>query len=84
MSIRIGVLAALVCLAGCAQQPIKPPEVVRVTVPVPVKVSPELTTPCPIAKPTDNTVAEAVRVARERRASLEACNARMQAIRETH
>lgn len=83
MPIRAGLLIAAVMLTGCAQQPIKAPEVVRVAVPVPVRVAPELTQPCPIAKPASNTVAEAVRVARARRAALEACNAQLDAIRKT-
>lgn len=84
MHIRHGLLIVTLLAAGCAQQPIKAPEIVRVTVPVPVPVSPELTKPCPIAKPANNTVAEAVRVARARRAALESCNAQLDAIRKTH
>lgn len=81
---RLSVLIAALCLAGCAAQPIKPPTVVKVPVYVPVKVASALTEPCPIAMPANRTVAEAVRIARARRASLEACNGQLKQIRDTH
>lgn len=57
----------------------KPVEVVRY---VYVRVDASLTVPCPIAMPRNDSVGELLRVARERRASLEACNARIKAIRD--
>ena len=68
-------------LAGCAVQPPKPPQVVKVPVTVIVPVPAELTKPVPIAAPTSLTVGEAVRVARERKAALEQCNSQLDAIR---
>ena len=70
-------------LAGChASCPTTIPDVVRVAVPQYVPVPDELTAPCPIAMPEARTVAEAVRIARMRRAALEACNDRLSRIRE--
>ncbi|GAA0721403.1 Rz1-like lysis system protein LysC [Dokdonella soli] len=74
----IGLL--ILALAACAPAPVKPPQVVQVTVTKYVPVPADLTAPCPIAKPAANTVQEAVRVARERRASIEKCNGQLEAI----
>lgn len=72
-----------VLLAGCASTPPEPvpPQVVRVPVTVYAAVPPELTARVPVEMPAANTVAEAVRVARARRAALEQCNAQLDAIR---
>lgn len=71
----------VVLLTGCASSPVvrKPVVVERY---IYVRVSPALTAPCPVAMPRNATVAEALRVARARRASLEACNARLREIAE--
>lgn len=74
----------LAALAGCASnkpQPVTVPDVVTVPVTQYVPVPDALTKPCPIAEPKSMTVAEAVRVARERKASLQACNAQLRAIK---
>lgn len=58
------------------------PDVVEVGVPEYVPVPHELTEPVPLAKPATYTCGEAVRVARERRASVEQCNRQLEAIRD--
>jgi hypothetical protein len=77
---RCGLLI-LVVVAGCAPVAPKPPKIVEVPVTVYVPVPPELTEPVAIALPKSRTVDEAVRVARERRASLEQCNGQLEQIR---
>ena len=67
-------------LAACASIP-KAPTVIRIAVPTYVPVPQQLTAACPIAQPTDATDGELLRVARERRASLESCNSDKIAIR---
>ena len=83
MSRAIGLLIVVVALAGCAHQPpaVVTPSVVTQTVTRYVAVPDELTTPCPVALPTNRTVAEAVRVARARRDALDQCNRQLDAIR---
>lgn len=69
-------------LAACkSNPPVQPPKVVQTVVTRIVPVPEELTTPCVIAQPQSNTVGEAVRVARERRAALQKCNAKLEEIR---
>lgn len=74
------VVFAAVAMTGCAAVAPKP---VVLTVPVTryVPIPDTLTAPCTIASPANFTVVEAVRVARERRASLERCNADKASIR---
>jgi hypothetical protein len=74
----------LAVLAACATTPapVVVPKVVRVAVPQYVPIPDELTKDCPIAMPKTMSVGEAIRVARERRASLEACNADKAALRK--
>lgn len=75
----------LILLAGCSPvKPVAPPRVVHVAVPTPVPVDKRLTQHCAVAQPRDRTVAEAVRVARERGASLEQCNHQLDEISATH
>lgn len=81
MRCRIGLLIVVASLAGCQPPVVKPPKVVQTTVKQIVPVPDELTKPCPIAMPQANTVAEAVRIARERRDALVKCNSRLQEIR---
>ncbi len=73
----------MAALAGCAGTPPRPvaPDVVQVPVTRYVPIPETLTAPCPIAGPKDMTVGEAVRIARERRRALEACNAQLRQIR---
>lgn len=78
---RIGLLTACALLAACQPQAVKPPKVVQTTVTRIVPVPERLTKPCAIAMPHENIVAEAVRVARERRAALEKCNQQLTEIR---
>lgn len=79
MRLKPLVIAILIALAGCAQVQPKP-VLVPVTKYVPVPAA--LTQPCPIAEPEDHTVAEAVKVARERKTALAVCNAQLEQIRE--
>jgi len=72
------VLTALALLTACAQQPTLPPApaIVRVPQTTYVPITASLTAPCAIAEPPPHpTVGDALRVARERKAALEACNA---------
>lgn len=66
----------LLILAGCS--PVKP-DVVEVPVTKFVPLDSALLVPCAIAT---GTLAQVIEVARDRRASLEACNAQLDAIRE--
>lgn len=78
MRLKPLVVAILIALAGCAQVQPKPVQVpVTQYVPVPA----ELTQPCPIAEPQNATVAEAVKVARERKTALAVCNEQLRQIR---
>lgn len=78
-------LVMVLALSSCTSMGFWPdlakPSVVHVPVNIYVPVPPTLTQPCPIAKPENYSVVEAVRVARERRASLEKCNADKAAIK---
>lgn len=78
---RIGLILALVALTACQSQPIKPPKVVEVVVEKIVPVPAALTEPCQQHEPKAKTVAEAVRLANQRKASLDECSARMARIR---
>ena len=77
-------LYAIVLLAsittGCATIP-PAPKVISVSVPHYVPVPAALSADCPIAMPKDLTEGELYRIARQRRADLEDCSARMGAIR---
>lgn len=75
----------ILALASCTADPwhaCPVPKVVQIPVKVFLAVPPGLTQPIVIAEPTDVTVGEAVRVARERKAELETCNAQLKAIGE--
>lgn len=79
---RLALIAAL-ALSGCqsAPKPIQPPKVVEVPVTKIVPVPAELTGPCRQPAKQDNSVAEAVRLANERKAALDECSGRMARIR---
>jgi len=84
-AIRLLILALPVFLTGCPGD-VKPtipvtPQIVEVPVTKYVAVPEDLTQPCPIETPQKRTVAEAVRVAAARKASLVSCNAQLDAIR---
>lgn len=75
-------LIACLLLAGCATCPVpKPPEVVEVIVTKTVPVDKELARDCDVPMPHANTVEEAARLAKARKAALEECSARMKLIR---
>jgi hypothetical protein len=68
------VLICAAAMAGCAGIT-KQPAVIEMPIVRYVPIPADLTTPCKIAQPQSDTVAEAVRVARLRRDALEKCNA---------
>ena len=76
-------LVAMLVLAGCQTTPDlpQPPKVVEVTVEKIVPVPAALTEPCRQPEKKGNTVAEAVRLANERKAALDECSRRMERIR---
>lgn len=80
---RILAVIALLVLSGCQTMPElpQPPKVVEVTVEKIVPVPAALTEPCRQPEKKGNTVAEAVRLANERKAALDECSARMARIR---
>lgn len=69
-------------LTGCAGVEHTPVRVVEVPVYRYVSVPAEMTTPVPVAEPTNPTVGECVRVARLRKAQLQQCNIQLNAIRD--
>ena len=73
----------LLVLAGCQTTPDlpQPPKVVEVVVEKMVPVPAALTEPCRQPEKKGNTVAEAVRLANERKAALDECSQRMARIR---
>lgn len=87
MRCRFGLLTVL-CLTGCGERYVKPSAFDAVPVPVEIvtlqyiTVPDYLTEPLPIAAPLNLTCGEAVRVARERRTTLERANADRAATRE--
>jgi hypothetical protein len=78
---RLAIILTACALAACV--PVKPnaPQVVTVTVDHYVAIPQELTQPCPIAEPVTHTGAEALTIAKQRRASLETCNDQLTQIR---
>ena len=80
---RILAVIALLVLSGCQTMPElpQPPKVVEVTVEKIVPVPAALTEPCRQPEKKGNTVAEAVRLANERKAALDECSQRMARIR---
>ena len=78
MSLNKGLLtlALGMALSACSTTKglVKPPEKVYVEVEKIVAVPAKLTEPCAIEEPTELTVAEAVRVAKARKTSLQKCN----------
>ena len=80
---RILAVTALLVLAGCQTTPElpQPPKVVEVAVEKIVPVPAALTEPCRQPEKKGNTVAEAVRLANERKAALDECSQRMARIR---
>lgn len=80
-------LLTIAVMAGlCACTPTKPdvviPQIVTQTVTKYVPVPVQLTEACPIEKPKQRTVGEAVRVAKARRDALEQCNRQLDQIRQ--
>ena len=76
------IVLVLLALPACATKPaVVTPKIVTQTVTKYVAVPDALTAPCPIEQPKLRTVAEAVRVAAERRQSLEQCNRQLDQIR---
>ena len=69
-------------LAACSSNQVKIPEKVYITVEKYIPIPEEYTKDCPIAQPKELTVAEAVRVAKARKVSLEQCNVDKEAIRK--
>lgn len=78
-AIVLGLASSLLC--ACAAKPVVIREPVTITRYVYVRVDPALTAPCKAAKPRNASVRESLRVNRERRRSLEDCDARMSKIR---
>lgn len=79
----LGLLIAVAALTGCQRAPVKPaPQIVHVPITRYVPIPRELTAPVPIEEPATRTVAEAVRVARARKAALQQANAQLKAIRD--
>lgn len=77
---RLLTAALVLALAGCkSAEPIVRTETVVLPQRVYVGIPGELTRPCPIA---EGTRAEVFAVARQRKAALEECNGKLQAIRE--
>lgn len=72
-----GLLIAL-SMAACTSSP---PKERLVEVRVVVSVPESLTLKCDVAMPNDSTVEELLRVAKERRTSLEQCNNKLEAIK---
>lgn len=73
----LSVVAVAMLITGCGSQPIKVPEVVKVPVEVPVKVTDDtrkLLADCPIEEPTNWSVEELRRVAGMRKLQLQVCN----------
>lgn len=83
MSRTVWLLIAALATAGCAHEPAQPQLSKTVTVEVDkfVPLDAKLLQPCPIAEPLNLSVAEAVRVARARKAALQDCNDDKSAIR---
>ena len=78
-AIAMGLASVLLC--GCAGSRVVVHDPVEVIHYVYVPIDKGLTAPCPVAMPRDDSGSELLRVARERRRSLEGCaNARLQAI----
>lgn len=74
-------LALVAMLASCVPVQTKLPTTVQVVVDHYIAIPPELTKPCPIAVVQAPTVGEVVRVAHERKASLQTCNDQLTQIR---
>lgn len=80
---RIAAMLAIAAMLTACQsnKPLvvkQPGKIIEVPVKVYVPIPDNLTAPCPIA---EGKVADVLEVARKRRASLEACNAQLKAIR---
>lgn len=80
------IVALCTCIAGCAGTPRVVTKTIKVPVYVPIELSPQtkkLFEPLPIAEPSNNTVAEALQVAKERKTTIRMCNARLNCIWES-
>ncbi len=72
---RIAVALIVLALTGCAHDlKVAPPKIVQVEVPHYVPIPDELTKPCPVYEPQEQTYAEAKRLALLRMDSLLQCN----------
>lgn len=69
-------------LAACSSNQVKVPEKVYINVEKYIQIPEEYTRDCPIEQPKELTVSEAVRVAKERKQSLQDCNVDKAAIRK--
>ena len=83
MRIAAAISAMALLVAGCGRENLRidPPKIVQVEVTKFVPVPAELTEPCTVYAPTEQTYAEAKRLALLRLESLKECNARMTRIR---
>ncbi|MGQ4661330.1 Rz1-like lysis system protein LysC [Lysobacter sp. F6437] len=80
--LRPALILALLALTACQTCPEPPlPEKVYITVEKLVEVPEELTRPCDVYQVKASTYGEAIIAANKRKASLEACNARLKQIR---
>ncbi len=79
----VAVISAALLATACSRQNLKvdPPKIVQVEVTKFVPVPDELTEPCTVYAPAEQTYAEAKRLALLRLESLRDCNARLARIR---
>lgn len=79
----VAVIALALLVVGCGRENLRvdPPKIVQVEVTKFVPVPDELTEPCTVYAPAEQTYAEAKRLALLRLESLNDCNARMARIR---
>lgn len=83
MRTALAISAMALLVAGCSRGNLRidPPKVVQVEVTKYVPVPAELTEPCTVYAPAEQTYAEAKRLALLRLESLQECNGRMARIR---
>ena len=83
MRIAATISAMALLVAGCGRENLRidPPKIVQVEVTKFVPVPDELTEPCAVYAPAEQTYAEAKRLALLRLESLKECNARLARIR---
>lgn len=83
MRLALAVIASAMLLTACGKQNLRidPPKIVQVEVTKFVPVPAELTEPCTLYAPAEQTYAEAKRLALVRLESLKECNGRLARIR---